>query len=163
MMDHLLVILSAMAPVQDPITDLLIRKIKVLCAEGYRHYDNRQYKEALRLFYMAWTALPKPQTDYEQGGWVLTAIGDCYFRTEQWEQGRESLSSALHCPHMRGNPFIHLRLGQCLLELGKKEVACEHLEQAYMNGGSKLFQNEAPKYLIAAMENVAADAAKGDL
>jgi tetratricopeptide (TPR) repeat protein len=146
----------------DPIDDLLIKKVKALCAEGYRHYDNKEYKEALRFFYKAWTALPKPQANYEQGGWVLTAIGDCYFRSGQWEQGRESLSSALHCPNMKGNPFIHLRLGQCLFELGKRDVACEHLEQAYMNSGSKLFQSELPKYLMAAMENIAADAASED-
>ena len=65
--------------------------------------------------------------------------------------------------YIDGAERVHLRLGQCLLELGNRNVACEHLEQAYMNGGSKLFQNEAPKYLIAAMENVAADAAKEDL
>lgn len=146
-----------------PIDDLLVKKVKALCAEGYRHYDNKAYKEALRLFYKAWTSLPKPQTDYEAGGWVLTAIGDCYFRTELWEQGRESLSSALHCPNAKGNPFIHLRLGQCLWEQGKHDVAVEHLEQAYMNSGSKLFQTESPKYLIAAMENIASDAAKGGL
>ena len=53
---------------------------------------------------------------------------------------------------MKGNPFIHLRLGQCLYELGEVEVASDHLEQAYMNGGGKLFQNETPKYLVAAMQ-----------
>jgi len=135
----------------------LIRKIKALCAEGYRLYDEKNYKEALRFFYKAWTLIPKPQTDNAEAGWVLTAIGDCYFRTGQWEQGRESLASALRCPHMLGNPFIHLRLGQCLHELGKPEVATEHLELAYLNGGSKLFQNEAPKYLMAAMVNVTAE------
>ena len=129
----------------------LIRKIRHICSEGYGLYDKGHYKEALREFYKAWTLIPKPQTDNEEAGWVLTAIGDCYFRNEQWEQGRESLNSALHCPHMKGNPFIHLRLGQCLYELNDKEAACDHLQQAYLNGGRKLFQNEAPKYLIEAL------------
>jgi len=137
-----------------PLDPALIHKIKTLCAEGYHLYDQGAFKDALRLFYKAWTLVPKPQTDNVEAGWVLTAIGDCYFRSEQWDQGRESLASALRCPDMMGNPFIHLRLGQCLYESGKKEVAIEHLELAYMNGGSKLFQNEAPKYLIAAMENI---------
>lgn len=134
--------------------ETLIKKVKVLCAEGYRLYDSSDHKEALRLFYKAWTALPKPQTEYEEAGWVLTAIGDCYFQTGQWEQGRESLSSALLCPNMKSNPFIHLRLGQCLYELDQLEKACQHLEQAYLNGGSKLFQNETPKYLVAAMQGI---------
>lgn len=140
----------------------LVKKIKALCAEGYRRYDQGAYKEALRLFYKAWTLVPKPPTEHAEAGWVLTAIGDCYFRTGQWDQGRESLASALRCPGMLGNPFIHLRLGQCLLEQGllepgKNEAAREHLELAYINGGSKLFQNEAPRYLIAAMQNVSAN------
>lgn len=134
-----------------------LKKIKVLCAEGYRLYDLAEYKDALRMFYKAWTAVPKPQNEHTEGGWVLTAIGDCYFRTGQWDQGRESLTTALQCPHMMGNPFIHLRLGQCLYEMGRMEAANEHLEQAYMNGGSKLFQNEAPKYLVAAMQHVSPD------
>ena len=129
-----------------------VSQIKALCAEGYRLYDEGNYKDALRLFYKAWTDLPKPQTDHEEAGWVLTAIGDCYFRTSQWAQGRESLNSALHCPGMKGNPFIHLRLGQCLYELDKPNDAIKHLEIAYLNGGSKLFQNEAPKFLMAAMQ-----------
>ena len=132
----------------------LVKKIKTLCAEGYRLYDQHDYKEALRLFYKAWMAVPKPQTEHVEAGWVLTAIGDCYFRTQQWDQGRESLTSALQCPKMDGNPFIHLRLGQCLYEMERTESAREHLEIAYMNGGSKLFQNEAPKFLICAMEHV---------
>lgn len=136
---------------------LLTKKIKVLCAEGYRLYDLGEYKDALRLFYKAWTTVPKPQNTYREAGWVLTAIGDCYFRTGQWDQGRESLTTALQCPHMMGNPFIHLRLGQCLYEMGRMESANEHLEQAYMNGGSKLFQNEAPKYLVMAMQHVTAN------
>lgn len=136
---------------------LLVKKIKALCAEGYRLYDLQEFKESLRFFYKAWTAIPKPQTQHTEAGWVLTAIGDCYFRTQQWDQGRESLTSALQCPKMEGNPFIHLRLGQCLYEMERQEVAREHLELAYMNGGSKLFQNEAPKYLVCAMEHITAE------
>lgn len=135
----------------------LIRKIKALCAEGYRLYDQEVFKDALRRFYQAWTLIPKPQTDNIEAGWVLTAIGDCYFRSGQWDQGRESLASALRCPGMMGNPFIHLRLGQCLYELGIQDSATEHLELAYINAGSKLFQNEAPKYLISAMKNISAE------
>ena len=138
---------------EDKISDKLTEKIKSLCSKGYVLYDKEQYREALRLFYQAWTLLPKPQTDHEQAGWVLTAIGDCYFKTEQWEQGKQSLTSALHCPNLKDNPFIHLRLGQCLLELEGKENAQIYLRQAYNKGGRDLFQDEAPKYLVAAMEN----------
>jgi tetratricopeptide (TPR) repeat protein len=128
------------------------REIQALCAEGYALYDAADYRHALRKFYQAWTLLPKPQTDYSEGGWVLTAIGDSYFRSALYEQGKEALVSALHCEGMIDNPFIHLRLGQCLLELGVKGSACTHLGLAYERGGRKLFQQEAPKYLVAALQ-----------
>lgn len=127
-------------------------KIKQFCAEGYGLYDAGDFRQALRRFYQAWMLLPKPQTEHEAGGWVLTAIGDTYFRSGQYQQGKEALASALHCDGMIDNPFIHLRLGQCLLELGFKGQACTHLALAYERGGRKLFQKEAPRYLMAALQ-----------
>ena len=127
-------------------------QIKALCAEGYALYDEAAYRSALRKFYQAWMLLPKPQTDYMESGWVLTAIGDSYFRSQQYEQGREALVSALHCEGMIDNPIIHLRLGQCLLELGSKAMATTHLGVAYERGSRKLFEKEAPKYLVAALQ-----------
>jgi tetratricopeptide (TPR) repeat protein len=137
----------------------LVKKIKTLCAGGYRLYDKGDYKAALRQFYTALMSIPKPHTQHAEAGWVLTAIGDSYFRTKQWDQGREALASALQCPGVQGNPFVHLRLGQCLLEMQRKAVACEHLELAYLNGGRKFFRSEAPKYLMAAMEQIVNDPA----
>lgn len=133
--------------------DQAIREqVKALCAEGYALYDEGAYRTALRKFYQAWMLLPKPQPDYVESGWVLTAIGDCYFRSLQFEQGKEALVSALHCEGMIDNPFIHLRLGQCLLELGSRASAGTHLGIAYERGGRKLFEREAPKYLVVALQ-----------
>ncbi|HQQ63832.1 MAG TPA: hypothetical protein PLF22_09690 [Pseudomonadales bacterium] len=129
-----------------------LKEVRAFCVEGYALYDRTYYRLALRKFYQAWTLIPKPQTDYKESGWVLTAIGDCYFCSEQYEQGKEALSSALHCPDMIDNPFVHLRLGQCLFELGIKNTACTHLGIAYDRGGRKMFEHEAPKYLIAARQ-----------
>ncbi len=126
--------------------------IKRLCAEGYTLYDAGDIRHALRKFYQAWMIFPKPQTDFAEAGWVLTAIGDAYFRSAQFAQGAEALASALHCEGMIDNPFIHLRLGQCLLETGNKATACTHLGIAYGRGGRKIFEKEAPKYLMAALQ-----------
>ncbi len=128
------------------------KEIKALCAAGYALYDCDDFRQALHKFYQAWMLLPKPQTDHVESGWVLTAIGDAYFRSQQYEQGREALASALHCEGMIDNPFIHLRLGQCLLEQGVKGLACTHLGIAYERGGRKLFEKEAPRYLMAALQ-----------
>ena len=135
------------------LTASIREEIKALCAEGYALYDIADYPHALRKFYQAWMLLPKPQTDFKEGGWILTAIGDSYFCSEQYEQGKEALTSALHCEDMIDNPFIHLRLGQCLLELGIVGTARTHLSIAHERGGSKLFEKEAPKYLIAALSD----------
>ncbi|TQV73450.1 tetratricopeptide repeat protein [Exilibacterium tricleocarpae] len=124
-------------------------RIKSLCAQGYEHYDTQDYKGALRVFYQAWLEVPKPQTDWIEAGWVLTAIGDTYFRLNQFHQAREALNSALHCPQAEGNPFIHLRLGQSLLEQGDIGNARRELHRAYNVGGTAIFEREPEKYLAA--------------
>lgn len=131
---------------------VLQQSVRGLCAEAYGFYDKGEFRQALRKFYQAWNLLPKPQTDYPEAGWVLTAIGDAYFCSQQFDQGKEALTSALFCENMIDNPFIHLRLGQCLLELGIKATACTHLGIAYDRAGHQLFEKEAPKYLMAALQ-----------
>ena len=117
-----------------------------LCQQGYAFYDQGDFKTALRRFYMAWTLLPKPQTQWQEAGWVLTALGDAYFAKGEYENGREALMSALHCPKTQGNPFIHLRLGQCLFELGELEEARRELKRTVEHKGEGLFDKEDPKY-----------------
>lgn len=128
-------------------------KVRELCALGYEDYDSGRYSEALRLFYQAWLELPKPQSDWPESTWILSSIGDCYFRLAQFEQGCESLTSALHCPDGQLSPFIHLRLGQCQYELKQTFLAYTHLRKAYDIGGSDLFNNEDIKYRKAAKSN----------
>ncbi len=53
----------------------------------------------------------------------------------------------MHCPDAIGNPFIHLRLGQCQYELGNEEQAADELARAYMVAGDEIFDTDDPKYL----------------
>ena len=53
----------------------------------------------------------------------------------------------MHCPDAIGNPFIHLRLGQCQFELGNPDRSADELMRAYMGGGPEIFGNDDPKYL----------------
>jgi hypothetical protein len=135
--------------IMSPTDPALTRKIRQFCTAGYQHYDAGDYKAALRLFYQAWLLLPKPQTDWIEAGWVLTAIGDSYFRSAQYQQGREALQSALCCPQMEQAPFIHLRLGQCLWELGLCDSARTALLRAYEIAGMDIFSAEDRKYYFA--------------
>jgi hypothetical protein len=60
--------------------------------------------------------------------------------------GRESLSLAMHCPDAIGNPFLHLRLGQCQYELGNLDQAADELARAYMGGGEEIFEEDEREY-----------------
>jgi tetratricopeptide (TPR) repeat protein len=124
----------------------LTQKIRQLCADGYKHYDVGDFKPALRLFYQAWLALPKPQKEWNEAGWVLTAIGDAYFRLGQYEPGRVALQSALCCPGTENSPFAHMRLGQCLWELGSIGEARAALYHAYDMAQMDIFAAEDGKY-----------------
>jgi tetratricopeptide (TPR) repeat protein len=122
-------------------------KLRQLCQQGYQQLDAGNSKQAIRLFYCAWTLLPKPQTQWQEAGWVLTALGDAYFKKADYKNGEQALLSALHCPKALGNPIIHLRLGQCLYEMGDLPKALEQFQQVVQYGGTALFSTEENKYL----------------
>jgi len=121
-------------------------QIKSLCFEGYQHYDEGNFAKALRTFYQAWIQLPKPQTHYKEAGWVLTALGDCYFRLKQYAQAEEALLSALSCPGTQSSHFVHMRNGQTLFELGREDAAAEALQLAARLGGEDILAKEHVKY-----------------
>lgn len=120
------------------------RRLRELCREGYQAYDADDHERALRQFYTAWTLLPKPQSDHPEAGWVLTAIGDCYWAKGDWQPGIEALRSALHCAKAATNPFIHLRLAQCLDGAGEQKAARHHFREALTHGGREWFLARAP-------------------
>lgn len=124
----------------------LTQKIRQICALGYQDYDAGDYETALRQFYQAWLALPKPQQDWTEAGWVLTAIGDAYFRLERYTPGVEALRSALCCPEGDRSPFTQLRLGQCYWELGEEAKARQHLFKAYQIAQMDIFDGEHRNY-----------------
>jgi len=52
----------------------------------------------------------------------------------------------MHCPDAIGNPFLHLRLGQCCFEKRALDRAADELTRAYMGAGRKIFESDDPKY-----------------
>ncbi len=125
----------------------IAEKVLQLCKHGYVFYDQGDIKSALRQFYMAWNLLPKPQTDWQESGWVLTALGDSYFAKGDYKNGKQALISALHCPLANGNPIIHLRLGQCHFELQELSAAKQQFREVIAHGSLDLLNKEDPKYL----------------
>jgi tetratricopeptide (TPR) repeat protein len=122
-------------------------EIKRLCAVGDQKAEQKAYSDALTTYWAAWDLLPEPKTRWEAATWILVAIGDANFLNADYVAGRDNLSTALHCPGAIGNPFIHLRLGQCQFELGNLDRAADELMRAYMGAGRDIFDHDDPKYL----------------
>ena len=54
---------------------------------------------------------------------------------------------AMRCDGATANPFLRLRLGQCLFELGELDEAANWLAGAFLEEGTKIFAEDDPKYL----------------
>lgn len=127
--------------------DRTFERIRSFCVAGDDLLDEGRTDEALEAYWSAWNLLPEPRTSWEAATWILAAIGDVNFRQGRFEAGRDSLLIAMGCPEAIGNPFLHLRLGQCQLELGETERAADELAQAFRLESEDLFEDEDPKYL----------------
>jgi tetratricopeptide (TPR) repeat protein len=127
-----------MAELDDDLHDL----IQAHCAQGDDLADGGSYAPALEKYWAAWELLPEPRTQWAAATWILAAIGDANFFSGDFVAGRDNLSTAMHCPDAVGNPFLHLRLGQCQLELGNLDRAADELARAYMGGGAEIFEGE---------------------
>src|SRR5262245_31842732 len=99
------------------LADEVSRNIRALCKKGDALAGRGRYAAALGQYWAAWDLLPEPRTDWEAATWILAAVGDANYLGGDYAAGRDNLSTAMHCPGAIGNPFLHLRLGQCQLEL----------------------------------------------
>jgi tetratricopeptide (TPR) repeat protein len=122
-------------------------RIKDLCAQGDAFADKNEFKQAFERYRDALNLVPDPVEDWEATTWILAAIGDLYFSEGKYEKCLRAFRDAVRCPGGLGNPFIHLRLGECYLELGHPELAADDLLRAYMGAGLEAFEQEDPKYL----------------
>ena len=121
--------------------------IQDLCARGDEFAANGDFGGALGSYGEAWALIPEPKEDWHAATWVLAAIGDACFLMGDFAETRRALEFAMHCPAAIGNPFLHLRLGQALLEEGEEDQAADELIRAYMGAGPEIFADDDPKYL----------------
>lgn len=128
------------------LSENLHKRIQQLSAEGDALAESGAYETAIAKYNEAWELVPEPKNDWEASTWLLAAIGDACFSSGYFTSGIEALEYSLHCPGGPGNPFIHLRLGQCLLEKSSLQPSAEHLCRAYMLEGKEIFSTEDPKY-----------------
>jgi tetratricopeptide (TPR) repeat protein len=123
------------------------QRIVELVSEGERLAGQRELGTALLRYREALALIPRPVEEHDAAARVLTAIGDMCFLLGRYSEGKHALQGAVRSCGGPAVPFIHLRLGQCELELGNRERAVEELARAHKAGGEELFSGEDPKYL----------------
>ncbi len=121
--------------------------IDKLCQKGDQLAQIDQADDALDQFDAAWELLPNPKNQWPAATWILMAAGDVYFEKREFAAAIEMLRDALVLPDGEVNPFIWLRLGQSLFEIGDFDAAADALETAFRKNGEGLFADEDPKYL----------------
>lgn len=124
-----------------------LEQIKSLCAAGDSLANDAKYQQAIEEYNKAWELVPNPKNEWEASTWILVAIADAAFLGGYRTTARECLEYSLTCPGGLGNPFVHMRYGQLLLDAGEADHAADELMRAYMGGGADVFRLEDPKYL----------------
>jgi tetratricopeptide (TPR) repeat protein len=121
-------------------------KIQELCSCGDNLVTEALYDEAILKYQEALSFVPDNKNEWEASTWIYAALGDTCFLKRDFDKAKNYMYDALNCPGGVGNPFISLRLGECLAELGETDKSKSYLLRAYMLEGDAIFQGEDEKY-----------------
>lgn len=124
----------------------IYEQITQLCEKGDDFLEKDRFEEAKEKYEAALKLLPLPKYEWEAGTWIYSSIGDVYFYKRDYQKSKNCFYDAMNCPDGVGNPFILLRLGQCLFECGDFESAREFLLRAFMLDSYEIFDGEDKKY-----------------
>lgn len=105
-----------------------------------------QWDEAVAAFQSALRLLPAANALDEYATRVWAGIGDARFSQQNYTDARAAMEQALKCDGGMGNAFVHLRLGQCCLQLQQMDTAADQLTRAFMAAGPDIFQGEDEMY-----------------
>jgi tetratricopeptide (TPR) repeat protein len=132
---------------QDELPASVHDKLKGLCAEGDSLAAAGRFDDAVSQYNAAWALVPDPKNHWNASTWILAAIADACFLGGYETSALEALQYAMTCPGAVGNPFLHLRLGQVLLDKDQPDEAANELARAYMGAGEQIFEDQDERYL----------------
>ena len=122
-------------------------RIAALYAEGDRLAQAGRPGSALGQYADAWALIPEPKERWPVATPIISAIADCWFHAGKYDEVLRALDFGMNCPGAAEHPFLHLRLGQALLEQGEEDRAAAELMRAYEAQGEDIFAFDDPKYL----------------
>jgi tetratricopeptide (TPR) repeat protein len=123
-------------------------EVEALCAEGEGAAASGAYAQAVLRYEAALELLPEPRPQWSLASWLWLAIADARYRGRDFAGALEPISLALSQGD-GANVLLHLRRGQCLIELGLEADGLDALARAYAGGGRALFEREEPRWLAA--------------
>jgi tetratricopeptide (TPR) repeat protein len=122
--------------------------IDAASARGDEFAAGGAYAAAVQEYGKAWALVPDPKTRWPAATAILAAIADAYFLEGSKGAARAVLQDAMNYPGAVGNPFLHLRLGEVLLDAGEVDLAAAQLKLAHAGAGEDIFAAEDSRYLM---------------
>jgi hypothetical protein len=152
---------AAPAKKRAPARKSAVARVRALRAEGDEHMARGRFAEADGCYAEAWTLLvhhPEVCDEYtdDQAFWLLLSGMDALYRSGGVETAFDVcvLIQRTFPRQSTGNPFFHLRAGQCAFVVNGEAEArdpastcVDNLARALITGGIDLFSGEEPRYL----------------
>jgi hypothetical protein len=138
-----------------PLPDSIAAEVDRLFNEGEEFADDEEDEKALARFQAAWDLLPEPRGESDRALEIFAAIADSHFHLGDYETCyRKMQQSLILYGGSASNPFVRLRMGQCLFEMGDRREAMNWMAPVYWNEGRAFFESEDPKYLAFVKEGL---------
>lgn len=108
--------------------------------------EEGNYHSAIDSYRCGFELIPSPKELYPASFWFAAAIGDAQWLTQQYQESLDTWRDAIILYGGFGVPFAHLRRGQVLYELGRRQEAGSELLRALLLGGEGIFAEEPEEH-----------------
>ena len=129
--------------------------------DGDNAMSEKRWDDAFSCYYSAWEILCEDQPEHQayEAFWLVVNWANSSFMSGDFSDCLDRLHEALGIFRdfglVVGNPFFHLRVGQCLFELAESDEergdaegqVIDNLSRALICGGIEIFDQEDQRYL----------------